>query len=154
MVSIDGIFFGAGIGVLYNGSVGIGLRGVNLQKNGVLNGILHDFSHIHGTTVVFVIVQTRRICKMGVGAADFFCFFVHHFGKCGIGARYIFRKRIGTVVCRVEKEAVKTVSDTQFISGNGTDDGGVGFQIVFSGSRGKADLGFQIIDMFEHDNRG
>ena len=154
MVSIDGIFFGIGIRVLYDGSVGIRLRGVNLQKNGVLNGILHDFSHIHGTTVVFVIVQTRRICKMGVGAADFFCFFVHHFGKCGIGSRYIFRKRIGTVVCRVEKEAVKTVSDTQFISGNGTDDGGVGFQIVFSGGRGKADLCFQIIDMFEHDNRG
>ena len=76
------------------------------------------------------VIQTRRIRKMRVRAADCFRLFIHHFRESGIGTGDILRECIGTVVCGMQEQTVKAVSDAQFVSCCSGNDSGILFQII------------------------
>ncbi len=109
----------------------------------ILKSGSRDQCHVISTGIMIFIMQTAWIGKMCVDTAEFFCFFVHQYGKVFVRTCDMLCDGVGTFVSRRKHQSVKCFFYGQnlvFCSGNAA-------AAVFDGMGcviGKSDLFVQV----------
>ena len=57
-----------------------------------------DERHVVGADIVFLVIQTARICKMRILAPKLGGFFIHQNSKCISGASYVLGECVGSLI--------------------------------------------------------
>ena len=83
------------------------------QRN--LKGCLSNQCHIVGTGIMFFVVQTMRIDKVGVDAAKLFCLVIHHLHKIVHRSADVLCDHICRIVCRCQHDRIQGRTDCDLL---------------------------------------
>ena len=70
----------------------------DLGKRRIFKCRPRDERHVVGADIVFLVIQTARICKMRILAPKLGGFFIHQNSKCISGASYVLGECVGSLI--------------------------------------------------------
>ena len=97
------------VGIVGGGADLMGHRGADLQELFILERRAGDLCHIIGRHILGISVETRRILKMTLIAAQLRQLLVHHIHKRRDTSRHMLCQGVGRLIHRRKKKGVQAV---------------------------------------------